>query len=312
MKVSVIVPVYNVEKYIDKCLQSIKNQSLEDFECLIVNDGTKDNSIEIAKKTIGKDSRFRFLDKENGGLSDARNFGLNEATGEYICFIDSDDYIDRDLLKLSYEKAKEHNSDIVCFDLYYKDDDSLTISKGANFYDVSDYQSNSKLIFCNNSANNKLFKKDFIKEKKFVKGIWYEDLATIPLWMAQANNVSYVDKPLYYYVQRRESISHSADIRIFDIYIALSKIKEKLNLSSRDLSKLYLDNCLIMTTLRIRDIKDIETRKEYYSHNVNLLDYHYNTWFIDALKENYSFKQKIMFVLLKLRMINILDKAYHK
>ena len=312
MKVSVIVPVYNVEKYIDKCLQSIKNQSLEDFECLIVNDGTKDNSIEIAKKTIGKDSRFRFLDKENGGLSDARNFGLNEATGEYICFIDGDDYIDRDLLKLSYEKAKEHDSDIVCFDLYYKDDDNLTISKGANFYDVSNYQSNSKLIFCNNSANNKLFKKDFIKEKKFIKGIWYEDLATIPLWMAQANNVSYVDKPLYYYVQRKESISHSADTRIFDIYIALSNIKEKLNLSSRDLSKLYLDNCLIMTTLRIRDIKDIEIRKEYYSHNVNLLDYHYNTWFIDALKENYSFKQKIMFVLLKLRMINILDKAYHK
>ena len=261
MKVSVIVPVYNVEKYIDKCLQSIKNQSLEDFECLIVNDGTKDNSIEIAKKTIGKDSRFRFLDKENGGLSDARNFGLNEATGEYICFIDSDDYIDRDLLKLSYEKAKEHNSDIVCFDLYYKDDDNLTISKGANFYDVSNYQSNSKLIFCNNSANNKLFKKDFIKEKKFIKGIWYEDLATIPLWMAQANNVSYIDKPLYYYVQRKESISHSADTRIFDIYIALSNIKEKLNLSSRDLSKLYLDNCLIMTTLRIRDIKDIEIRK---------------------------------------------------
>lgn len=312
MKVSVIVPVYNVEKYIDKCLQSIKNQSLEDFECLIVNDGTKDNSIEIAKKTIGKDSRFRFLDKENGGLSDARNFGLNEATGEYICFIDGDDYIDRDLLKLSYEKAKEHDSDIVCFDLYYKDDDNLTISKGANFYDVSNYQSNSKLIFCNNSANNKLFKKDFIKEKKFIKGIWYEDLATIPLWMAQANNVSYVDKPLYYYVQRKESISHSADTRIFDIYIALSNIKEKLNLSSRDLSKLYLDNCLIMTTLRIRDIKDIEIRKEYYSHNVNLLDYHYDTWFIDALKENYSFKQKIMFVLLKLRMINILDKAYHK
>ena len=82
MKVSVIVPVYNVERYIEKCLLSIKNQTLSDFECLIINDGTKDASIDVAKIVVGNDSRFKFFDKENGGLSDARNFGVEKANGE--------------------------------------------------------------------------------------------------------------------------------------------------------------------------------------------------------------------------------------
>ena len=117
MKVSVIVPVYNVEKYIEKCLLSIQNQTFTDFECLVINDGTKDKSIEVAKKVVGNDPRFRFFDKENGGLSDARNFGIEKASGEYLCFIDSDDYIHEELLELTYMMGKEYDSDIVCFDM---------------------------------------------------------------------------------------------------------------------------------------------------------------------------------------------------
>ena len=99
MKFSIIVPVYNVEKYLEKCLESILNQTFKDFEAIIVNDGSTDNSQEIIDKYVNKDQKiFKSFKKENGGLSDARNFGIERAKGEYIVFLDSDDYIDENLL----------------------------------------------------------------------------------------------------------------------------------------------------------------------------------------------------------------------
>ena len=97
MKFSIIIPVYNVEAYISKCLDSIKNQSYDNYEVIIVNDGTKDNSVNVIDKYLS-DNRFKLYNKENGGLSSARNYGIKYVTGDYILFIDSDDYIERDLL----------------------------------------------------------------------------------------------------------------------------------------------------------------------------------------------------------------------
>ena len=313
-KVSVIVPVYNVEKYIEKCLESIKAQSFDDFECLIINDGTKDNSVEIAKKTVDGDSRFIFYGKENGGLSDARNFGIEKAKGEYLCFIDSDDYIDKDLLKLSYDMAKKHGSDIVCFDMYYDwENRNLEVSKGANFNEITTYKENRDVIFINNSANNKLYRKEFLINRRFVKGMWYEDMAVIPVWLAKANNVSYVNKPLYYYVQREGSITLNADERIFDIYKALDMVKEKLCLDSSDIKDLYFENCLIMTTLRIKDFDDKRTRINYFKKNIDLLNHHFPGWYKEIKKEdNYSFKQKIIFYLFHKGKIELVDRIYNK
>lgn len=311
MKISVIVPVYNTEKYIEKCLLSIKNQTLKDFECLVINDGTKDNSIEIAKKCVDNDSRFVFYDKENGGLSDTKNYGIDKAQGEYLCFIDSDDYIDNTCLEKAYNKAKENNSDITCFDMYYEYEDGRKEITTDNF-DCDSYSNNKDLLFINNSSNNKIYKTSFMKDKRFIKGMWYEDLAVVPAWVALANNISRVPEPLYYYVQRQGSISHNDDPRIFDVYNAISNIKEILNVSSHDLRKLYFDNCLIMTTLRIKEIEDKNVRLDYYRQNADLLDFHYIDWYKDVKKENYSKKQRIMFVLLKLRMVRLLDRAYNK
>ncbi|MGN1327029.1 MAG: glycosyltransferase family 2 protein, partial [Clostridia bacterium] len=96
-KVSVIVPIYNVEKYITKCLESLANQTLEDIQIILVNDGSTDNSGKIAKEYADKYSNIIYLEKENGGLSDARNYGLKYATGDYISFVDSDDYVNKEL-----------------------------------------------------------------------------------------------------------------------------------------------------------------------------------------------------------------------
>jgi len=314
MKVSVIVPVYNVEKYIAKCLDSIKNQSLSDFECLVINDGTKDNSINIAKDTVKGDKRFKFFDKENGGLSDARNFGIEKAKGEYICFIDSDDRVDKDLLKESYEMGIKHNSDIVCFDMYYEyENGKLEYTWGADYDGISSFKDNKDIIFMNNSANNKLYKASFLNEKRFYKGMWYEDLAIIPVWIAKANNMSHVAKPLYYYLQRQGSISHSADPRIFDIYKAIDMVKDSLKLNSFDLRGLYFKNCVVMTTIRIKDIYDKKTRLDYYRKNRELLVSSYSNWYEDIKKEkDYTFKQRIVFWLIHNNFYNLLDKAYNK
>ena len=307
MRFSIIIPVYNVEMYISKCIESVKGQTLTDFECLIIDDGTKDKSIEKAIETIGNDERFKIYHKVNGGLSDARNYGIDKATGEYLFFLDSDDYIGNTLLEDTYNMAKKCDSDIVCFDMMYVyDNDEEKISSGADF-ECKSYKDDKSVIFINNSSNNKIYRRSFMNDKRFIKGMWYEDLAVIPVWLSKANNVSHVGKPLYYYLQREGSISHSADPRIFDIYKALNIIKEELH---TDLTDLYLDNCLIMTTLRIRDIEDKNMRIDFYYKHVDYLDNDCPKWY-DAIKnKDYNIKQKIVFFLLKHRMIKLLDRLY--
>ena len=310
MKFTIIVPVYGVEKYIAKCIESIKAQTLTDFECLIIDDETKDNSIAVAEEAIGDDARFKIYHKSNGGLSDTRNYGIKLAQGEYIFFLDSDDYIGPTLLEDTYAKAIVNNSDIVCFDMMYVYDNGEEKVSSAGEYDVTNFKDNPDLLFINNSANNKIFKTDFIRERRFVKGIWYEDLASVPVWLAQANNVGFVKKPLYFYLQREGSISHSADKRIFDIYKSINIIKNDLNLKNEDVARLYYDDCLVMTTLRIRAIEDKALRKAFYLKNVEHLNRDYPNWAHDLPKENYSFKQRIVFKLLELKMIDLLDLIY--
>lgn len=113
--VSVVVPVYNCEKYLDDCINSIRYQSLENIEIICVNDGSKDNSLKILKNHASKDSRIKVIDKENSGVSKTRQAGLNVATGEYVAFVDSDDKISSKAYETAYSKAKKENADIVCF-----------------------------------------------------------------------------------------------------------------------------------------------------------------------------------------------------
>ena len=120
-KVSVIVPIYNVEDYIEQCLETLVNQTLEEIEIILVNDGSKDNSEKIAKQYKEKyPNKITYLEKENGGLSDARNFGIPYAKGEYIAFLDSDDYVELIMYEEMYKIAKKEDSDIVECDFYWE------------------------------------------------------------------------------------------------------------------------------------------------------------------------------------------------
>lgn len=216
-KVSIIVPCYNMEAHIDRCLESLKKQTYKNIEIICVDDGSKDNTAEKIKKHIENDKRIQYFYKENGGLSDARNFGLTKITGEYISFIDSDDYVNKNYIKRMIDIMKKEKTDMaVCeFERVYKNKNT---KKEINIKDITNFKIPA--------AWNKLYKRDKFKGIEFPLKLWYEDLATIPRYIMNTSKISIVKEPLYYYVQNDSSIMHTYDDRIFQIYDSIGIIEE--------------------------------------------------------------------------------------
>lgn len=180
IKVSVIVPVYNVEKYLKRCLDQLTNQTLEEIEIICVNDGSKDNSLEILEDYSKKDSRIFVVSQENAGLSAARNTGMNYVKGEYIGFVDSDDWVDLDFYEKLYDAAKRNDCDIAVADFKRKhpkkDKIRLNITEEKVFTTPED-----KYLACKTYREgcvwNKIYRTEFLKriDLKFVPGMYYED-----------------------------------------------------------------------------------------------------------------------------------------
>ncbi len=233
-KVSIIVPVYNVEKYLPKCLDSLVSQTLDDIEVIVVNDGTPDNS-----QAIIDDYAERYPDiikpfiKENGGLSDARNFAIEKATGEYIGFVDSDDYVDIDMYSKLYNKAIETASDIVVcgFNNIILNKD-LTIKKikqtlieNPYIFGNSIYDAPEILAFSKSYACNKLFKRELFSDLKFPTRQLFEDSAIIYNVLSLAKKIELVNEALYQYVtSRKNSITNEINDSVFDIFKSCDSI----------------------------------------------------------------------------------------
>ena len=160
IKISVIVPVYGVENYIKKCIDSLVNQTFKDFEILVVNDGTKDKSIDIIKENFN-DKRIKILDKKNGGLSDARNYALPYAKGEYVLYVDSDDYVHPEILEKMYNRAIKDKADIV-LSLAYKDEDGVITPLETPYNE--DLETKIRYILNRPSAWSKLVKKEIMEQ----------------------------------------------------------------------------------------------------------------------------------------------------
>lgn len=208
MKFSIIIPVYNVEKYIKKCLESITNQTYSNFEAIIVNDGTKDNSQNIIDEFCKKDSRFKSYIKENGGLSDARNYGVKHATGDYIIFVDSDDYIEKNLLLNLNNIIEQDKIDIIRYNLNVVDEEGNLIKKNDSIKQTGDFIKN---ILSNRFvepawlyAYNKNF---YLKNKfSFPKGKIHEDFYLTLLILDKAKSIKILNYNGYNYVQRDSGI----------------------------------------------------------------------------------------------------------
>lgn len=215
---SIIVPIYNVEQYLDRCIQSILNQTYQNLEIILVDDGATDCSGAIADSYAAKDKRIKVFHKENGGLSDARNYGLEHVTGDYILFIDSDDFIVNIMCERLITVASSNNADIVSCNYYiYRGDDDISIhtmsvqddKRTFTGMDMLRYYLLKTEPFDLNVVWNKIFKLDLfngVEPVRFPNGRVQEDNFTIFRLFLNANSIVTVNEPLYYYVQRAGSI----------------------------------------------------------------------------------------------------------
>ena len=216
IKVSVIVPVYNVEKYLDRCLDSLVNQTLKEIEVIIVNDGSPDNSQKIIDKYAKKYKNIKAYKKENGGLSDARNYGIKKANGKYIAFVDSDDYVSTNMYELMYNKAMQANFDMVVCNINYVYENNNKIMKAYSNIKEDGTDIKNAMINIYPAAWNKIFKKELFNNGiEFKKGVWFEDVEFIYRMLPRVKNIGVVNEHLNWYLQREGSITSSIDKRIF-------------------------------------------------------------------------------------------------
>lgn len=213
-KISVIIPVYNVEKYIEKCVKSVEAQTYQDYKIILVNDGSTDGSGKLCDALAQKNERITVVHQTNKGQGGARNAAINRCDTEYILFVDSDDYIHPELLERCMGAAQKHNCDIVLFDAVSVDESGKT---GA-LYDlpVSTNKILTKSEKCilskNPSPCDKLYKTSLFKDNNihYPEKVWYEDLRTIPKVLLLADKIVKLEsEPLYYYLQRSDSTMHT-------------------------------------------------------------------------------------------------------
>lgn len=230
--ISVIIPVYGVEKYIAQCLESVINQTYKNLEIIVINDGTKDRSAEIAKEYAAKDSRIKVYDFENGGLSVARNRGLEIASGDYISYIDSDDWIDLKLYEVLIDSALTNNADMVKYGVietnesketrFSFDDAKIILNERKQAFDYY-FQGMLWTIACNG-----LYRCDLAKNVKFPENIVHEDNYSSGLFLYFAKKVVSIPFSGYYYRINNTGISKGKVKRPLDKILAISKLKKDL------------------------------------------------------------------------------------
>lgn len=219
MKISVIIPVYNVEKYIEKCLDSVVNQTYKNIEIIIIDDETPDGSIEICKKYIKSDDRIILIQQKNKGLSGARNTGLKKATGEYVLFVDSDDYLSKDAVQkfADYITSSNKKLDVVSGNaLKVNGEVSKSIIVGGNIEDttgeialknqIKSYQYNAPVWL-------RIYRRNFLIEEQlfFEEGLLHEDEYWTPFVLAKSKEIRHIENTFYYYVERENSITKKKD-----------------------------------------------------------------------------------------------------
>ena len=207
--ISVIIPVYNAEKYIERCIKSIQDQTFRNFELILINDGSKDNSLEICEKFACTDKRIKVLDRPNGGASAARNKGLEYMSGQYVVFADSDDYVSPSYLENLYKAAKQGDYDIVQCNLESTYDQDKILNPIA--YMQADVTEITKIQALNDrkykvAVWGKIYSSHIFRDFHFQEGIIYEDDASYYIFVDRASKLAMLNETLYYYYMSDNSV----------------------------------------------------------------------------------------------------------
>lgn len=324
MRFSIVVPVYKVEEFLRKCVDSLLEQSCDDYEIILVDDGSPDASPSICDEYVSADSRIKVIHKKNGGLVSARRAGLEIATGDYICCVDSDDFVDKDYLKVISEIAREHNPDVICFGYSRYSDGEIRPVESYAKYPLGYYDRKKMiekvyptLIFSESGAYflptvwSKAYKRELYS--KFQLGVdtritMGEDAAcTIPIIM-NANSMFISDKKLYYYRQNLQSMTKGKHVYSYDNVLLIDGV-----LSKADEASEYCFN----DQIKRRTAKSFfNTAKSQFNRNESygviakeVLQYMKDPTIADSIK-NACFsgnrKIKIMHFILKNKMIPLI------
>ena len=269
---SIVVPIYNVEGYLKKCLDSILNQTFVDYEIILVNDGSTDQSLSIIEEYMSKYPDIKLINQENKGLSEARNSGLKEARGNYVLFVDSDDFIDKDLL-LNLNDSIINNPDLVRFQLRVVSDKTIDINEEA-FDSLNGHDAFKKIIkyrFVEN-AWAYLYSRKYLIDNGFLfkPNMYHEDYGLIPLAIIKASKVNSISYIGYNYVQRSNSIMSDSNYmktrkKAFDV---LSQYLDIVDKDSDPYYRSFLANSVI---LKLKDLNKEDYKKylsEIKKHNV--------------------------------------------
>ena len=223
--ISVVVPIYKVEPYLEKCIQSILKQTYKNLQVILVDDGSPDNCGKICDEYAKKDNRIEVIHKENGGLSDARNVGIKKARGEYIGFVDSDDYISDTMYEDMYNLLRENKAEVCICNFYEVKENELIIkNKDNGSKDYNKIEILKEILLDKNIQSyawNKLYKIELFKDIQYPVGKKYEDIGTTFFVLEKCNKVVVTGKPEYYYLNRNDSIVNNVVPDTITNYIEL-------------------------------------------------------------------------------------------
>ncbi len=220
--ISVIVPIYNMAEYLPQCIDSVLQQEVKDIEIILVNDGSTDNSLAICRRYAEANDGIKLIDKENGGLSDARNVGMRVAKGEYVYFLDADDWLASNALNTLYQYATVTGCEVVQGGVYYASSDHLYydnggIDKETNLSRTDAIRELVRDKAIKNFAWGKLYRANIVKQHLFPVGRYFEDIYWQHLVVHEATKYGIVPSPLYYYRQRTDSISGAVSVKGLDL-----------------------------------------------------------------------------------------------
>ena len=287
--ISIIIPVYKVEKYLEKCIESVLQQTYTNLQIILVDDGSPDNCGKICDEYAKKDSRIEVIHKVNGGLSDARNVGISKARGRYIGFVDSDDYIKKDMYEILLNLLKEYDADVsICnlYDVIYGKEYIRNKENGIQEYSRLDIL--KEVLLDKNIQSyawNKLYKKELFDEIKYPIGKKYEDIGTTFYIFEKCNKIVVTSEPEYYYLKRSDSlVNNVTESTVFDYMELILQRYLYINDNIKEL-KQYNDYYLVRTLLTanndIKELKQIEEKtKQKYNELYNISK--------EILRTNYS------------------------
>ena len=311
--VSVIIPVYNVEKYIKRCLDSLVNQTLENIEFILVDDGSPDGSAEIIKEYADKfPNKIVYLYQDNAGQGAARNAGYRIAKGKYIGYVDSDDYVDTNMFKKLYDKAKEDNSDMVICGCYNVDEETGHMVSDCN-QDIHKLDIENA-IFGKMAVWNKLYRRELIEGIEFRSKVWYEDLDFTIRAISKAQKISFLNEPLYYYVVRFGSTMNNnnceRNLEILDAFETLKKeiVSKKYN---EVIECLAVDHILIAASVRVLKSNANKNKKQELLEKLRLyLEINYPDYKNNKYLKSLPGRRKIIYYLLNHKMYRVIEWIY--